>query len=245
MRNCNKLNIYYKRKLRNDSIKRFKKYICEANLEIVKHGLVIHSWGNVSGREPETGYIVIKPSGVSYNRMKESDMVVLDIFGNIIEGKWKPSTDTPTHLLLYKSWPSVGGIVHTHSTYATAWSQAGRGIPALGTTHADCFYGEVPCTRELTTSEIKNDYEANTGRVIIERLMKNDPFNMPAVLVNNHGPFVWGKDADEAVYNAVTLEEVAKIAFYTMLIGKSEPIEQELLDKHFFRKHGTDSYYGQ
>ncbi|HCI56015.1 MAG TPA: L-ribulose-5-phosphate 4-epimerase [Bacteroidales bacterium] len=245
MRNCNKLNIYYKRKLRNDSIKRFKKYICEANLEIVKHGLVIHSWGNVSGREPETGYIVIKPSGVSYNRMKESDMVVLDISGNIIEGKWKPSTDTPTHLLLYKSWPSVGGIVHTHSTYATAWSQAGRGIPALGTTHADCFYGEVPCTRELTTSEIKNDYEANTGRVIIERLMKNDPFNMPAVLVNNHGPFVWGKDADEAVYNAVTLEEVAKIAFYTMLIGKSEPIEQELLDKHFFRKHGTDSYYGQ
>ncbi len=244
MRNCNKLNIY-KRKLRNDSIKRFKKYICEANLEIVKHGLVIHSWGNVSGREPETGYIVIKPSGVSYNRMKESDMVVLDISGNIIEGKWKPSTDTPTHLLLYKSWPSVGGIVHTHSTYATAWSQAGRGIPALGTTHADCFYGEVPCTRELTTSEIKNDYEANTGRVIIERLMKNDPFNMPAVLVNNHGPFVWGKDADEAVYNAVTLEEVAKIAFYTMLIGKSEPIEQELLDKHFFRKHGTDSYYGQ
>ncbi|HOU95439.1 MAG TPA: L-ribulose-5-phosphate 4-epimerase [Bacteroidales bacterium] len=231
--------------MRNDSIKRFKKYICEANLEIVKHGLVIHSWGNVSGREPETGYIVIKPSGVSYNRMKESDMVVLDIFGNIIEGKWKPSTDTPTHLLLYKSWPSVGGIVHTHSTYATAWSQAGRGIPALGTTHADCFYGEVPCTRELTTSEIKNDYEANTGRVIIERLMKNDPFNMPAVLVNNHGPFVWGKDADEAVYNAVTLEEVAKIAFYTMLIGKSEPIEQELLDKHFFRKHGTDSYYGQ
>ncbi|HRC90309.1 MAG TPA: L-ribulose-5-phosphate 4-epimerase [Bacteroidales bacterium] len=231
--------------MRNDSIKRFKKYICEANLEIVKHGLVIHSWGNVSGREPETGYIVIKPSGVSYNRMKESDMVVLDISGNIIEGKWKPSTDTPTHLLLYKSWPSVGGIVHTHSTYATAWSQAGRGIPALGTTHADCFYGEVPCTRELTTSEIKNDYEANTGRVIIERLMKNDPFNMPAVLVNNHGPFVWGKDADEAVYNAVTLEEVAKIAFYTMLIGKSEPIEQELLDKHFFRKHGTDSYYGQ
>ncbi len=231
--------------MKNVAIERFKKYICEANLEIVKQGLVIHSWGNVSGREPETGYIVIKPSGVSYNRMKESDMVVLDISGNIIEGKWKPSTDTPTHLLLYKSWPSVGGIVHTHSTYATAWAQAGRGIPALGTTHADCFYGEVPCTRKLTASEIKNDYEANTGRVIIERLMKTDPFNMPAVLVNNHGPFVWGKDADEAVYNAVTLEEVAKIAFYTMLIGKGDPIEQELLDKHFFRKHGTDSYYGQ
>ncbi len=232
--------------MKNDSIERFKKYICEANLEIVKQGLVIHSWGNVSGREPETGYIVIKPSGVSYNRMKESDMVVLDISGNIIEGKWKPSTDTPTHLLLYKSWPLVGGIVHTHSTYATAWAQAGRGIPPFGTTHADCFYGEVPCTRKLTNSEIKNDYEVNTGKVIIERLNNTDPLNIPSVLVNRHGPFVWGKDADEAIYNAVTLEEVARMAFYTTLLGRNEPIEQELLDKHFFRKHGKNSsYYGQ
>lgn len=226
-------------------LEKFKEQVLEANLEIVKQGLVIHSWGNVSGREPETGYIVIKPSGVSYSKMKASDMVVLDLKGNIIEGKRKPSTDTPTHLILYRTWPSVGGIVHTHSTYATAWAQAGRGIPPLGTTHADTFYGEVPCTRKLNPVEIKTDYEINTGRVIVERLGSTDPLFMPSVLVNCHGPFSWGKNADEAVYNAVTLEEVARMAFYTVLLGNQQAIDRALLDKHFLRKHGKDAYYGQ
>jgi len=223
----------------------FKEEVLEANLSIVKQGLVIHSWGNVSGREPGTGYIVIKPSGVSYAKMKISDMVVLDLKGNIIEGKRKPSTDTPTHLALYRAWPAVGGIVHTHSTYATAWSQAGRGIPPLGTTHADTFYGEVPCTRKLKPEEIKTNYEENTGRVIIERIGSTDPLFMPSVLVNCHGPFSWGKDPEEAVYNAVTLEEVARMAFYTVLLGNQKAIDRELLDKHFLRKHGKDAYYGQ
>jgi len=226
-------------------LEKFKEQVLEANLEIVKQGLVIQSWGNVSGRDPETGYIVIKPSGVSYSKMKASDMVVLDLQGNIIEGKMKPSTDTPTHIILYRTWPSVGGIVHTHSTYATAWAQAGRGIPPLGTTHADTFYGEVPCTRKLNPEEIKSDYEANTGRVIVEQIGSTDPLFMPSVLVNCHGPFSWGKNADEAVYNAVTLEEVARMAFYTVLLGNQQAIDRALLDKHFLRKHGKDAYYGQ
>jgi len=226
-------------------LEKLKEQVLEANLEIVKQGLVIHSWGNVSGRDPETGYIVIKPSGVSYSKMRSSDMVVLDLQGNIIEGKMKPSTDTPTHLILYRTWPSVGGIVHTHSTYATAWAQAGRGIPPLGTTHADTFYGEVPCTRKMKPEEIKTDYEINTGRVIVERLGSTDPLFMPSVLVNCHGPFSWGKNADEAVYNAVTLEEVARMAFYTVLLGNQQAIDRALLDKHFLRKHGKDAYYGQ
>lgn len=226
-------------------LEKFKEKVLEANLEIVKQGLVIHSWGNVSGRDPETGYIVIKPSGVSYSKMKVSDIVVLDLEGNIIEGKRKPSTDTPTHLFLYRTWSSVGGIVHTHSTYATAWAQAGRGIPPLGTTHADTFCGEVPCTRKLQPGEIKADYEINTGRVIVERLGSTDPLVMPSVLVNCHGPFSWGKNTDEAVYNAITLEEVARMAFYTVLLGNQQAIDTTLLDKHFLRKHGKDAYYGQ
>jgi len=223
----------------------FKETVFKANIDLVKHGLVIHSWGNVSGRDPETGYIVIKPSGVNYKKMKESDMVVLDAAGNVIEGKWKPSTDTPTHLFLYQTYPAIGGIVHTHSTYATAWAQAGRGIPPFGTTHADSFYGEVPCTRKLKPEEIKTGYELNTGKVIAERLGSTDPLHMPSVLVYSHGPFCWGKNPDEAVYNAVSLEVVARMAFYTLLLGKNEPVDKELLDKHFFRKHGKDAYYGQ
>lgn len=216
-----------------------------ANLDLVKEGLVIHTWGNVSGRDNESGMIVIKPSGVSYKKMKPEDMVVLDSDGRIIEGTYKPSTDSPTHLLLYRVFPSIGGVVHTHSTYATAWAQAGKDIPAFGTTHADHFYGEVPCTRKLTAKEVESEYELNTGKVIIERLQKHDPLVIPSVLVNGHGPFSWGIDAMEAVYNAVALEEIARMAFYTVTLGKKDPVDQYLLDRHFLRKHGKDAYYGQ
>ena len=189
--------------------------------------------------------IVIKPSGVSYKSMKPDDMVVIDPEGKVVEGKYKPSTDAPTHLLLYKTWNTIGGIVHTHSSYATAWAQAGRAIPPFGTTHADHYYGEVPCTRSLTDEEIASDYEINTGKIIIERMGSTDPLAIPSVLVNCHGPFCWGTDADNAVYNAVSLEEIAKMAFYTVLLGQSEPVKKSLLDKHFKRKHGSDAYYGQ
>lgn len=226
-------------------LEKLKETVFRANIDLVKHCLVTHSWGNVSGRDPETGYIVIKPSGLSYEKMRESDMVVLDLAGNIIEGRLNPSTDTPTHLMLYRSWPEIGGIVHTHSTCATSWAQAGKGIPPLGTTHADSFYGEIPCTRKLKPSETKSDYETNTGKVIVERFRSINPLHMPAVLVNCHGPFTWGKDPDEAVYNAVNLEEVARIAFYTVLLGNSKNIDKYLLDKHFLRKHGKKAYYGQ
>lgn len=226
-------------------LEKLKTSVFNANLTIVKEGLVIHTWGNVSGRDRESGLIVIKPSGVSYKSMKAEDMVVLDPEGKVVEGDYKPSTDAPTHLLLYKAFPSVGGVVHTHSTYATSWAQAGKDIPAFGTTHADHFYGEVPCTRKLTEEEVNADYELNTGRVIIERLGKLDPLTVPSALVNCHGPFSWGKDAGEAVYNAVALEEIARMAFYTVLLGKKEPTDKYLLDKHFKRKHGRDAYYGQ
>ncbi len=219
--------------------------VFRANLELVHNGLVIHTWGNVSGRDKDTGYIVIKPSGIRYAEMKADDMVVLDPDGKVIKGKNKPSTDAPTHLLLYKTYPSIGGVVHTHSCFATVWAQAGRDIPPLGTTHADHFYGAVPCTRKLDKSELAGNYELNTGRIIIERLDKSDPLVIPSVLVNGHGPFCWGLDADEAVYNAVALEEIARMAFYTVLLGKSTGIEQELLDRHFHRKHGKKAYYGQ
>jgi L-ribulose-5-phosphate 4-epimerase len=222
-----------------------KKRVLDANLELVKQGLVVHTWGNVSGKDQESGLIVIKPSGVRYEKMKVSDMVVVNNAGEVIEGKRKPSTDTPTHLILYRTFPGLGGIVHTHSTYATSWAQAGKSIPALGTTHADHFYGEVPCTRQLTDDEIKAEYELNTGKVIIERLGRIDPLAVPSVLVNCHGPFSWGIDADDAVYNAAALEEIARMAFYTVLLGKPDPVDQALLDKHFNRKHGKDSYYGQ
>jgi L-ribulose-5-phosphate 4-epimerase len=226
-------------------LEKLKSTVCKANLDIVSKGLVINTWGNASGRDFESGLIVIKPSGVSYKSMIPSDMVVIDPDGKIIEGKFRPSTDTPTHLLLYNTYKTIGGVVHTHSSYATSWAQAGKSIPPLGTTHADHYYGEVPCTRLLTDEEIDIDYEVNTGRVIIEKMWKIDPLVMPSILVNGHGPFCWGVDTDDAVYYAVTLEEVARMAFYTVLLGKKEPIKQTLLDKHYKRKHGNASYYGQ
>ncbi|HBZ19794.1 MAG TPA: L-ribulose-5-phosphate 4-epimerase [Bacteroidales bacterium] len=226
-------------------LEKIKETVYRANLELVNQGLVIHTWGNVSGRDEKSGLVVIKPSGVGYSEMKAEDMVVIDIEGKIIEGKFKPSTDSPTHLLLYKKWPSIGGIVHTHSTYATSWAQAGRNIPAFGTTHADHYYGEVPCTRKLTDQEIKFDYEVNTGKVIVERLVHTDPLAVPSALVNCHGPFCWGLDPGEAVYNAVALEEIARMAFYTVLLNHDKPISKKLLDKHFLRKHGKNAYYGQ
>jgi L-ribulose-5-phosphate 4-epimerase len=224
---------------------KLKEDVFEANLELVKNGLVIHTWGNVSARDSSSGMIVIKPSGVSYKSMKPGDMVVIDPSGKVVEGKYKPSTDTPTHLLLYRKWEAIGGIVHTHSSFATAWAQAGRDIPPLGTTHADHYHGAVPCTRSLTDEEIEDDYEVNTGKIIIERLSDTEPLAIPSVLVNSHGPFCWGTDAGDAVYNAVSLEEIARIAFYTVLLGKSEPVNETLLDKHFKRKHGSGAYYGQ
>jgi L-ribulose-5-phosphate 4-epimerase len=222
-----------------------KKSVFQANIDLVTHGLVIHTWGNASGRDRESGLIVIKPSGVSYSSMKIDDMVVIDGEGNVIEGKYRPSTDAPTHLFLYKHYSSIGGVIHTHSAYATAWAQAGKDIPPFGTTHADHYYGEVPCTRKLNEDEIKVDYELNTGKVIVERLGISDPLAIPSALVNCHGPFCWGLDAEEAVYNAVALEEIARIAFYTILLHHDEPIKHNLLDKHFLRKHGKDAYYGQ
>jgi L-ribulose-5-phosphate 4-epimerase len=226
-------------------LEELKDKIFRANLDLVSNGLVIHTWGNVSGRDPGSGLIVIKPSGVSYGSMKPEDMVVIDNEGNIIEGRYKPSTDAPTHLFLYNSFQSVGGVVHTHSTFATSWAQAGKAIPPFGTTHADHFYGEVPCTRLLTDEEIKTDYEINTGRVIVETLASADPLAISSVLVNSHGPFCWGKNAEEAVYNAIALEEIAKMAFYTVLLGRNEAVNKSLLDKHFYRKHGKKAYYGQ
>ena len=226
-------------------LEKLKNDVFKANLELVENGLVIHTWGNVSGRDRESGLIVIKPSGVRYSLMTPGDMVVIDLEGNVVEGKFKSSTDAPTHLLLYKTFISVGGVVHTHSSFATSWAQAGRAIPPFGTTHADHFYGEVPCTRLLTQKETENDYEINTGKIIIEKLGKTDPLTVPSVLVSGHGPFCWGKDAENAVYNAIALEEIAKMAFYTVLLGKTEPIDNFLLNKHFKRKHGKDAYYGQ
>ncbi|HBE41475.1 MAG TPA: L-ribulose-5-phosphate 4-epimerase [Bacteroidales bacterium] len=226
-------------------LEKLKERVYRANIDLVKYGLVIHTWGNASGRDQKTGYIVIKPSGVSYKKMNAGDMVVLDPDGNIIEGNYKPSTDAPTHLMLYEKWDTVNGVVHTHSTYATAWAQAGKDIPALGTTHADHYYGEVPCTRKLTEKEIEHNYEINTGKVIIERLARIDPLAVPSVLVNCHGPFSWGLDAEEAVYNAVALEEIARMALYTVTLGQTMSVDGYLLKKHYKRKHGKNAYYGQ
>lgn len=226
-------------------LEELKEKVFRANLDLVKNGLVIHTWGNVSGRDFKTGLIVIKPSGVDYASMKRDDMVVLDATGKVVEGSKRPSTDAPTHLVLYNSFPEIGGVVHTHSSYATSWAQVGKAIPPFGTTHADHYYGPVPCTRILYNKEIEEDYEENTGLVIVETLGNTDPLSIPSVLVNSHGPFCWGKDADTAVYNAVALEEIAKMAFYTVLLGRTEPVSQSLLDKHFLRKHGKDAYYGQ
>lgn len=210
-----------------------------------KYGLVTFTWGNVSAVDRESGLVVIKPSGVDYETMKPEDMVVVELDGNRVEGKLKPSSDTPTHIELYKAFDNIGGIVHTHSRLATVFAQAGRGINAYGTTHGDYFYGEIPVTRLMTPEEIAEEYEKETGKVIAETFKDKDPDMIPAVLVNSHGPFTWGKDAAEAVHNAVVLEETAMMAYYTESLGKTAPMQQELLDKHFLRKHGKNAYYGQ
>ena len=225
-------------------LEKLKKRVFEQNISLVKHGLVVLTWGNVSAKDEETGLVVIKPSGVPYNTMKVEDMVVIDLDGNIVEGNYRPSSDLPTHLYLYKKYPTLGGIVHTHSTYATAFAQSGRDIIAYGTTHADAFYGNVPCSRELTDEEINDDYELNTGKVIAEAV--TDVEAIPAMLVKNHGVFTWGSTPEKAVENAITLEEVAKMALLTEQLNSETPkIKQSLLDKHYFRKHGKNAYYGQ
>ncbi|MEX2462325.1 MAG: L-ribulose-5-phosphate 4-epimerase [Paenibacillaceae bacterium] len=227
-------------------LKKLKHAVLEANLDLPKYRLVTFTWGNVSGIDREKELVVIKPSGIPYDELKDEDLVVVDLEGNVIEGKLKPSSDTPTHLALYKAFPSIGGIVHTHSPWATSWAQAGRGIPALGTTHADYFYGEVPCTRQMTEAEIKGAYELETGNVIIETFKELNPAQVPGVLVNCHAPFSWGTDPHNALHNAVVLEEVAKIAYRTFTLQPSvEAMNQTLLDRHFLRKHGGAAYYGQ
>lgn len=222
-----------------------KKQVFDANIDLVKYGLVIFTWGNVSGIDREQGLVIIKPSGVSYDTMKPEDMVVVDLDGKVVEGKFKPSSDTPTHIVLYKAFPKVGGIVHTHSEWATSWAQAGMSIPALGTTHADYFYGDIPCTRKLSEKEIKSDYEVETGNVIVETFQSIDALDIPGVLVNGHGPFSWGTDAHNAVHNAVVMEQVAKMAHHTVSLTSVKGIDQYLLDKHYMRKHGPNAYYGQ
>jgi L-ribulose-5-phosphate 4-epimerase len=225
-----------------------KQEVLKANLDLPRHRMVTFTWGNASGIDRESGLVVIKPSGVPYEQLKAEDLVVVDLEGRVVEGRLKPSSDTPTHLELYRQFPDIGGIVHTHSPWATVWSQAGRGIPALGTTHADYFYGEIPCTRPMTKEEIEGSYELETGRVIVETFRSRgiDPKSVPGVLVHCHAPFAWGKNADEAVHNAVVLEEVAKMAFRTIQLKPDVgPMDQALLDRHFLRKHGANAYYGQ
>lgn len=223
-----------------------KKEIYLANMDLPKYGLVTFTWGNVSGIDREKGLFVIKPSGVPYDELKPEDMVVMDLEGNKVEGKYNPSSDTPTHVELYKAFPEIGGIVHTHSSWATSWAQSGRSIPCYGTTHADYFYGEVPCLRCLNKDEIDDAYEKNTGLLIADYFKENDYKAMPAVLCKNHGPFTWGKDGHEAVHNAVVLEEVAKMAARCERINSQVmPAPQELQDKHYYRKHGEGAYYGQ
>lgn len=223
-----------------------KQQVLEANLELPKYGLVTFTWGNVSGIDRESGLFVIKPSGVPYEELKAEHMVVLDLEGRVVEGDLRPSSDTPTHLVLYRSFPNIGGIVHTHSPWGTSWAQAGQAIPAYGTTHADYFYGEIPVTRAMTREEIEGAYELETGNVIVERFADLDPDQVPGVLVHAHAPFVWGKDAHNAVHNAVVLEEVAKIGARMLQINPVTPsMDQTLLDRHFLRKHGANAYYGQ
>ena len=222
-----------------------KKEVCEANLELVKHGLVIFTWGNVSAIDRTSGLVVIKPSGVAYEQMKPEDMVVVDLDGHIVEGSLKPSSDTPTHLVLYKAFPAIGGVVHTHSTYATSWAQAGIDLPNIGTTHADYFSGPIPCTRDMSQAEVEGAYEEETGNVIVERFRKLNPEYIPGVLVKNHGPFSWGKDAHEAVHHAVVMEQVAKMAFVAFTVNPRLSMNPYLIQKHFFRKHGLNAYYGQ
>ncbi len=224
-----------------------KKSVLDANLELSKRGLVTYTWGNVSGIDRDRGLVVIKPSGVEYENMTEDDMVVVDLkTGETVEGKWKPSSDTPTHLAIYRAFQNIGGVVHTHSRYATSWAQAGKGIPPLGTTHGDYFYGEIPCTRKMTPEEINGDYELETGNVIVEAFKELSPDDIPAVLVHSHGPFTWGTDPRNAVHNAVVLEELALMALCTKIITPDiSDMQSELLDKHYLRKHGKNAYYGQ
>ncbi|MBE6898275.1 MAG: L-ribulose-5-phosphate 4-epimerase [Ruminococcaceae bacterium] len=229
-------------------LEQLKQQVLEANLLLPKHGLITFTWGNVSGIDREKGLVVIKPSGVEYDDMCADDMVVVDLEGNVVEGHYKPSSDTPTHLALYKAFPTLGGVVHTHSRWATSFAQAGRGVPAMGTTQGDYFYGEIPCTRKMTPEEIAGQYELETGNVIIETFKQRniDPAQVPAVLVHSHGPFTWGTDPFNAVHNAVVLEEVAFMDFHAMALTPNlPPMQQELLDKHYLRKHGPGAYYGQ
>lgn len=229
-------------------LKKLKEQVYEANMLLPKYGLVTFTWGNVSGIDRKKGLFVIKPSGVDYDKLTPDDMVVMDLKGHQIEGKYKPSSDTPTHLELYKAFPEIGGVVHTHSSYATSWAQAGRSIPCYGTTHADYFYGDIPCLRCLTKEEIDEAYEENTGHLIVNEFgrLNKDYQAVPGVLCKNHGPFSWGKDAMEAVHNAVVIEEVAKMAYRCETINRDvQPAPQELQDKHYYRKHGANAYYGQ
>jgi L-ribulose-5-phosphate 4-epimerase len=224
-----------------------KEKVCKANLDLVKHGLVIFTWGNVSAIDRETGLVVIKPSGVEYDVMKASDMVVVDLMtGKVVDGDLNPSSDTPTHLVLYRAFPEIGGIVHTHSTYATAWAQTGMDIPNIGTTHADYFHDSIPCTNDMTEDQMA-EYEYNTGVVMVNRILNGNinPVHTPAALVKNHGPFAWGKDPDQAVYHAVVTEQVAKMAYISFTLNPQTTMNPLLVEKHFSRKHGPNAYYGQ
>lgn len=222
-----------------------KQQVFHANLALVQHGLVIFTWGNVSAIDQESRLVVIKPSGVAYDEMKAEDMVVVDLEGHVVEGNLRPSSDTPTHLVLYQAFPEIGGVVHTHSTYATAWAQAGIDLPNIGTTHADYFHEAIPCTADMTEEEVKGDYERETGNVIVRRFAHINPVHTPGVLVKNHGPFAWGKDAHDAVHNAVVLEQVAKMASIAYSINPQLTMNPWLIEKHFSRKHGPNAYYGQ
>lgn len=228
-------------------LEEIKKRVYEANIELVAKGVVIYTWGNTSEIDRETGLVVIKPSGIDYDRMTPEDMSVVDLEGNLVEGSWKPSSDTPTHLTLYRAFPQIGGITHTHSVNAVAFAQAGLSIPALGTTHADAFYGNIPCTRELSRTEVESAYEVNTGNVITETIQSlgYDAMQIPGILVRNHGPFTWGKDAAESVYHAVVLEKVAEMGLKSLLLRRDSTMAHYILDKHYQRKHGPKAYYGQ
>ncbi|WP_010677037.1 L-ribulose-5-phosphate 4-epimerase [Bacillus timonensis] len=226
-------------------LEQLKEKVCKANLDLVEKGVVIYTWGNVSAIDRESNLVVIKPSGVNYDNMTPEDMVIVDLDGNVVEGRWSPSSDTATHLVLYKTYPQIGGVTHTHSSNAIVFAQAGLSIPALGTTHADYFYGDIPCTRELTRNEVEKDYELNTGNVIIETIAGSNVMAIPGILVKNHGPFCWGKDAAQSVYNAVVLEKVAEMAYKTLTLNPNSSMSNYILDKHYSRKHGPNAYYGQ
>ncbi|HBW3529816.1 TPA: L-ribulose-5-phosphate 4-epimerase [Klebsiella pneumoniae] len=227
-------------------MQQLKQQVFEANMDLPRYGLVTFTWGNVSAIDRQRGLVVIKPSGIAYESMTVDDMSVVDLQGHVVEGRWRPSSDTATHLALYRRYPDLGGVVHTHSTHATAWAQAGLAIPALGTTHADNFFGDIPCTRALSAQEVDEAYELNTGQVIIETLGEANPLHTPGIVVYQHGPFAWGKDAHEAVHNAVVMEEVARMAWIARGINPQlQPIDSWLMNKHFQRKHGPNAYYGQ